>query len=188
MTALDRFETGRLTLRQWQESDRTPFAALCADPEVMKFFISSVMSREAADGRIDKWSQLIDERGWGFWAIERTSDGQFIGFAGLQVPDEKHPFMPCVEIGWRLSRASWGCGYATEAARRVLHIAFATLGLREVIATTAVGNIRSSAVMERIGMTGPETVFRFPDVPNENPLGEHVLYKIARSQWVRSDA
>jgi RimJ/RimL family protein N-acetyltransferase len=183
------FESERLVLRQWSETDRAPFASLCADPEVMKFFVSSVIDRTTADLRIDKWSKLIEENGWGFWAIEVKKERKFIGFAGLQRPTDEHPFAPCVEVGWRLSRSHWGHGYATEAAKRVLGIAFEVLELPEVIATTAAANLRSSAVMERIGMRGPETVFRFLDVPKENPLGDHVLYRLSRGQWQgRNDA
>lgn len=181
--------TSRLTLRQWKDADRAPFARLCADPEVMKFFVSSVLDRETACERINKWSTLISQRGWGFWAVELTESRQFLGFAGLQALDDNHPFGPCVEIGWRLAREHWGRGYATEAAMQVLHFAFDTLALPEVIATTAVGNLRSSAVMERIGMRGPEAVFRFLDVPRENPLGDHVLYRTTVAEWrARGDA
>ena len=95
------FDTARLTLRQWKEADRKPFATLCADPEVMKFFISSVLDRATSDARIAKWAKRIEEDGWGFWAIELKADSTFIGFAGLQVPAADHPYVPCVEIGWR---------------------------------------------------------------------------------------
>lgn len=189
MHATTEFRTERLTLRQWKESDRAPFAAICTDREVMEFLVSSVLDRQTADLRIDKWSQLIEKHGWGFWAVELTQDRGFLGFAGLQVPDDQHPYMPCVEIGWRFARARWGNGYATEAAKEVLRIAFEILRLSEVIATTAAHNLRSSAVMQRIGMHGPEALFRFLDVPRENPLGDHVLYRITREQWsVHSDA
>jgi RimJ/RimL family protein N-acetyltransferase len=154
---------------------------------VMEFFISSVLDRATADLRVDKWSSLIQENGWGFWALELKREAAFIGFAGLQVPTEDHPYMPCVEIGWRLAHAYWGHGYATEAAKGVLRVAFDVLSIPEIIATTAVGNRRSSAVMERLGMRGPEAVFRFSDVPETNPLGQHVLYRITREQWRRAN-
>lgn len=176
-------QTDRLTLRQWQDSDRKPFADLCADPEVMKFFLSSVLDPKIANERINKWSKLIAARGWGFWAVELTENRKFLGFAGLQAPDDTHPFSPCVEIGWRLAREYWGRGYASEAATGVLSFAFDALGLPDVIATTAVGNHRSSAVMKRIGMKGPESLFRFLAVPKENPLGDHVLYRITSEEW-----
>ncbi|MBA4182313.1 MAG: GNAT family N-acetyltransferase [Anaerolinea sp.] len=182
-------QTNRLTLRQWQDSDRAPFASLCADPEVMKFFLSSVLNRERANEKIDKWSGLIAKHGWGFWAVELTESRRFLGFAGLQALEDSHPFGPGVEIGWRLAREYWGRGYASEAATRVLAFAFEILELPEVIATTAVGNLRSSAVMERIGMRGPDTVFRFLDVPKEKPLGDCVLYRVSREEWgARGDA
>ncbi len=177
------FETDRLALRQWRQTDLDPFAALCADPRVMKFFISSVHDRETADLRVEKWSKRLQQNGWGFWAVELKQETTFIGFAGLQVPADDHPYMPCVEIGWRLAYAHWGKGYATEAANGVLNIAFEVLAVPEIIATTAVGNVRSSAVMQRLGMTGPAAVFRFPEVPEANPLSQHVLYRITREQW-----
>ena len=124
MRPSDKFQTERLTLRQWKESDREPFAELCADPEVMQFFVSSVLDRQTADARVEKWHGLIEKQGWGFWALELTQDGRFLGFAGLQDPGESHPYAPCIEIGWRLARPHWGCGYATEAAKQILRIAF----------------------------------------------------------------
>lgn len=176
------FETARLRLRQWRVSDREPFAAICADPEVMEF-LSGRRDRETALAAIDKWSALIAERGWGLWALELKEAREFIGFAGLQIPAEGHPFLPCVEIGWRLARKHWRNGYATEAAREALRIGFETLDLPEMIATTAAGNARSRAVMERLGMKGPEAVFQHPGVPSDSPLRTHLLFRISKEQW-----
>ena len=181
------YQTERLFLRQWKAADREPFGLICADPEVMRFFISSVLDRATSDARIEKWAKLIEKDGWGFWALELKANGAFIGFAGLQIPAENHPYMPCVEIGWRLARAYWGHGYATEAAMGVLNVAFGKLHMQEIIATTALGNNRSSAVMRRVGMLGPEATFCFPDVPATNPLRHHVLYRVSREQWSRQN-
>ena len=172
-------ETERLLLRQWHESDREPWAALCADPEVMEY-LSSPRDRQTSDSAIDCWKERIEKHGWSFWALETKATGSFIGMAGLQVPADPHPYLPCTEIGWRLARAYWGQGYASEAAKRILRFAFEDLGLPEVIATTAKNNRRSSAVMERIGMSGPEATFIHPGVPVESPLREHILYRISR--------
>ncbi len=182
MARVIEFETERLRLRQWRDADRGPFAALCADPRVMEF-LTSDRDRAAADAAIDKWQSRIAQIGWGFWAVELKRINAFIGFAGMQVPAEPHPFLPCVEIGWRLAAAHWGSGYATEAGKDVLRIAFEVLSLQEVVASTAIGNRRSSAVMERLGMCGPDAIFEHPGVPADNSLRRHVLYRLTRKQW-----
>ena len=170
-------DTDHLLLRQWREADREPWAALCSDPEVMQF-LSSNRDRATSDAAIDRWRSRIEEQGWSFWAVELKSTSEFIGMAGLQVPAAPHPCLPCTEIGWRLARAYWGQGYASEAARRVLSFAFTNLKLQDVVASTAVGNQRSSAVMQRIGMSGPEETFVHPGVPESRHLRRHVLYRI----------
>jgi RimJ/RimL family protein N-acetyltransferase len=100
-------ETERLWLRQWRAQDREPFAAMCADAEVMQF-LSSARDAATTFAAIDKWRSLIDERGWGFWAIEIKHTAEFAGFVGLQIPAPGHPYLPCIEIGWRLARRQWG--------------------------------------------------------------------------------
>src|SRR5262245_57781598 len=101
--------------------------------------------------------------------------------AGLQVPAQPHPYLPCTEIGWRLARPHWGRGYASEAATRVLSFGFTDLKLREIIATTSVANTRSSSLMRRIGMSGPEAMFIHPGVPEGSHLRQHVLYRISKA-------
>jgi len=106
-------------------------------------------------------------------ALGRRSDGEFIGFVGLNEPR----FRPGVEIGWRLTRSAWGNGYATEAARAVLAFAFDELRLDEVISFTSTTNVASQRVMERIGMThDPADDFDHPNVTDER-LRRHVLYR-----------
>jgi len=179
----------RLLLRQWRDTDREPWAALCADPEVMQY-LSSARDRTTSDMAIDRWRARIDDQGWSFWAVELRNTSEFIGMAGLQVPAEPHPFLPCTEIGWRLARGYWGQGYAAEAATRVLSFAFNELRLHEIVASTAVENRRSSAVMRRIGMSGPAATFIHPGVPEGSHLRQHVLYRISNASHIaqRGDA
>jgi RimJ/RimL family protein N-acetyltransferase len=92
------------------------------------------------------------------------------------------PFSPCVEIGWRLSFAHWGNGYASEAARGALDMGFQQLGLSEIVSFATVGNLRSRGVMERIGMTYSGE-FEHPSLPESSPLRPHVLYRLQREQW-----
>ncbi len=176
------FETEHLRLRQWQASDRAPFAALNGDPVAMAFF-PATLTRAQSDALADRIEGLIAERGWGFWAVEVKATGAFAGFTGLHVPKPDLPFMPCVEIGWRLLPEFWGRGFATEAAREALRVGFETLGLAEIVSFTAVSNTRSWAVMERLGMTRDEATFEHPTVPEGHVLREHYLYRLGRDGW-----
>jgi RimJ/RimL family protein N-acetyltransferase len=175
--AIHEFETARLRLRQWHESDREPFAALNADPLVMRYFPSQ-LSRAESDRLIDLIQADLTERGWGLWAVEVQATAQFIGFVGLSVPRRALPFMPCVEIGWRLAQSAWGHGYATEAAKQVLAVGFVQLGLAEIVSFTSLLNQPSRAVMERIGMQNANEDFDHPALPEGHPLRRHCLYRL----------
>ena len=182
MTQPIEFETQRLRLRQWLPKDRELFAALNAHPRVMAFF-PTALDRAASDAMADRLQALITERGWGFWAAEIKETGQFIGFVGLHIPMAELPFSPCVEIGWRLAFQYWGMGLATEAAMAALSVGFEKLDLPEIISFTSVRNLRSRAVMQRLGMFETPETFEHPLVPVGNPLRPHYLYRLSREQW-----
>jgi RimJ/RimL family protein N-acetyltransferase len=170
--------TERLVRRQWRPADREPFAALNADPEVMRHF-PATLNRAESDALVDRLAAAIDREGYGLWALEVIGTGEFIGFTGIQVPSFDAPFMPATEIGWRLARSAWGHGYATEAARAAVRFAFDERGLAELLSFTAVSNLRSQAVMRRIGMThDPAADFDHPRIPPGHPLRRHVLYRL----------
>lgn len=171
-------DTERLVLRRWRDSDLEPWAELNADPQVREH-LGELMTREQSDASVAWFQAEFDARGYGWFALEVRATGEFIGFAGLDEVDEEMPFTG-VEIGWRLARASWGHGYATEAARAVLAFGFHTVGLAEILALTTATNLRSQAVMRRIGMTrDPSDDFEDPTVP-EGPLRPNVMYRITR--------
>ncbi|MEW9548866.1 GNAT family N-acetyltransferase [Nonomuraea sp. NPDC050783] len=171
-------ETERLIMRRWREEDREPFAAMNADPEVMEHF-PAPLTREQSDRMVDRIEQQFDEHGYGLWALEVIGTGEFIGFTGLARQTFDAPFLPAVEIGWRLARPAWGHGFAVEAARRAAEYAFDEAGLDELISMTAATNLRSQAVMRRLGMTrDPAEDFDHPSVPEGSPLRRHVLYRL----------
>ena len=182
MSQLIEFETDRLRLRQWLPADREPFAALNADPNVMEFF-AAILDRAASDAIADRCESLIAERGWGFWAAEEKESGQFIGFVGLHTPSPELPFSPCVEIGWRLATRYWNKGFATEAARGALRVGFELLKLKEIVSFTAIRNLRSRAVMEKLGMTEAPDTFEHPHLAEGHALRLHCLYRLSREQW-----
>jgi RimJ/RimL family protein N-acetyltransferase len=176
-------KTERLVLRRWRYSDREPFAAMNADPEVMEHF-PAMLTRDESDAVIDRIEAFFEERRFGFWALEIADTGQFIGFTGLSVPSFEAHFIPAVEIGWRLTRSSWGHGYASEAARRALSFAFDDLELAGVVSFTSHTNLRSQMVMKRIGMINdPAEDFDHPVLDEGHPLRPHVLWRMTAERW-----
>ncbi len=172
--------TPRLLLRPWRDTDLAPFAALNADPEVRRWF-AGTLTREESDAQAAQLQEHITTHGFGFWAVEAPGTAPFIGFVGLKHVAFAAPFAPAVEIGWRLARAHWGQGYATEAARAALAHAFGPLDLKEVVSFAVPGNQASRRVMERIGMThDPGGGFDYPGLPEGHPFRHHVLYRAWR--------
>ena len=181
--AIPTVETERLLLRGWREADRAPFAALNADPEVMRY-LTKRLTGEESDAFVDRIIARWAERGHGLWAVERRADGVFLGFTGLAWHDFAAPFTPAVEIGWRFRREAWGHGYATEAAAAALAWGFEVLGLDEILSWTTVDNVASRRVMERIGLThDPADDFEHPQFAAGHPIRPHVLYRLSRVAW-----
>jgi RimJ/RimL family protein N-acetyltransferase len=162
-------------LRQWRDDDREPYAAINADPEVMRY-LGPLRSRVESDGFIDWASGLIAERGWGLWAVEVRGGPPFIGVVGLN--ETSHP-TNAVEVSWKLAREHWEHGYATEAAREALRFGFEQPGLDEIVSMTVPANTRSRRVMQRLGMThDSDDDFDRPDMPPE--FTRHVLYRLRK--------
>jgi len=170
--------TARLLLRDWRDADRDPFAAINADPRVTEFL--PPQDRAESDAAIDRQMALSAAGEPCFWAAEQTSDGALIGFIGVK-PITFAAAFSGYEVGWRLGRSFWGQGFASEGARAALDHAFVGLGLREVFAITVPANLRSQAVMQRIGMERVEGGdFDHPALAEGDPLRRHVHYRIGR--------
>lgn len=175
--------TERLWLRQWRDDDWAPFAALNADPEVMRHFPSTLDEHES-NAFAYRNAALLEVHGYGLWAVEQAASGEFLGMVGLNQPLWDARFNPCTEVGWRFARSAWGHGYATEAARAALAVAFGPLGLDEVVSFTTVANTRSRAVMERLGMARDAAEdFDHPRLDADSPVRRHVLYRLRRPDW-----
>ena len=175
--------TARLRLRGWRTEDLRGFAALNADPEVMRHF-PSVMSRAQSDAMARRIQAHFALHGFGQWVLERREQPGLIGSLGLQHVGFEAAFTPAVEIGWRLQRAHWRQGYALEAAEAVLAHAFDVLQLHEVLAFTVPANLPSQALMQRLGMQHQvEQDFQHPLLPDGHPLRRHVLYRLSQASW-----
>ncbi len=177
-----RIETERLVLRSWQPEDLVPFAAICADPQVMAT-LGPVLDRVQTAALIDRVTALETAHGHTFWALERREDAVLIGWCGV-IRGTDGPVSGKAEIGWRLARETWGHGYATEAARGALGWLFANLADDAAWAITHTGNTRSRAVMARLGMRyQPEVDFDHPKLAADSPLRPHVTYALSRDAW-----
>jgi len=175
-----RFETQRLVMRRWTDDDLAPFAAMNADPQVMRYF-PAPLDRAGSDALVARIEAQFDQLGYGLWALELRETGEFIGFTGLLLQTFPAHFTPAVEVGWRLAQAAWGRGLATEAARQALEVGFGAGQLDEIVSMTAWSNGPSRRVMRRLGMThDPADDFDHPRVPERHPLRPHVLYRIGR--------
>lgn len=176
-------ETRRLILRPWQEEDLQPFAQLNADPHVMEYF-PSIKSFEES---VEEYKTILEHfkrHGYGWWAVSEKNKTKFIGFIGLRYLEFAASFTPNVEIAWRLAYEHWGKGYATEGAHTALEFGFEVLKLTEIISFTSIPNIRSQAVMKRIGMHhDPQNDFDHPKLPKEHKLSRHVFYRLKSNEW-----
>ena len=180
--------TRRLLLRRWRNEDRTPFAALNAEPAVMEHF-PATLRHDESDALVDRIEAGFEQRGWGLWAVEAPGSAPFVGFVGLNPATFDAPFTPAVEIGWRLAREHWGKGYATEGALAALAFGFDTLSLDEIVSFTTNANMRSRRVMERLDMQHDAADdFENPNVPVGDACRPHVLYRLARHAWQRNPA
>ena len=173
-------ETSRLILREWRDSDVSPFAKLNADPRVMQHF-PSMLSYEESSQLVTRIKTHFDVHGFGLWAVEVKDQRQFAGFIGLSVPQFTAHFTPCVEIGWRLDTPFWNQGYASEGAQAALEFGFSQCNFNEIFSFTVPANIASRRVMEKIGMSYQEQ-FDHPALTEGDPLRNHVLYRITKME------
>jgi RimJ/RimL family protein N-acetyltransferase len=177
----DEIRTERLIMRRWRDGDREPFAELNADAETMQFF-PATMDRAASDAFVARIEARFDLQGYGLWALELARTGEFIGYTGLNPMPEGVPGAGGMEVGWRLRKQHWHHGYATEAGRAAVRVAFDGAGLPEIWSITAILNEPSQAVMRRLGLVR-RGFFEHPSVPAGSPVRPHVAYHLGRQDW-----
>lgn len=170
-------------MRRWRSSDLEPFAAMNADQEVMRYF-PAPLDRTTSDAFVARIESRFDDLGYGLWALEVSATGAFIGFTGLNPMPDGVPGAGGTEVGWRLARAAWGQGYATEAGRAALDVAFDDVGLSEVWSLTATVNAPSIAVMRRLGLSYVRAASH-PALDPTSWLSEHVFYRISAAEFAR---
>lgn len=172
--------TRRTLLRQWKDSDVEPWVEMNADPQVRRHF-PRLATEDEARGECGRMRAAIAQRGWGMWVLEVPGVLPFAGTVGLHVTTLALPFVPAVELGWRLPVQAWGQGLASEAAAGAARFGFERLGLAELVAYTASTNEPSRRVMQRIGMRHDEAGdFDHPGIATGHRLARHVLYRLPR--------
>jgi RimJ/RimL family protein N-acetyltransferase len=182
-TTLQPIQTERLILRGWRESDLAPFAAMNANPEVMRHF-PACLDRAGSDALVERQQEGLRQDARGLLAVQTRGDGVLIGFIGIMRVNFGGPLDGLPEIGWRLARPAWGQGYASEGASASLAHAFATLGDAEVVAVAPQRNTGSLAVMRKIGMQrDPVGDFEHPRLTDSPHLQPCQLYRMTRARW-----
>jgi len=178
------YETKRLILRNWRDSDTEPFIKLNQDKEVRRYF-PNILSSEETIASINKIKNNFATRGFSWYAAELKENHKFIGFIGLEVPGFEAHFTPCIEIGWRLAHEYWGQGLATEGAKKCLEIGFNEYNFNEIVAFTAKINKPSERVMQKLGMVhDAQDDFYHPKMQKEHLLSLHVLYRLSKSNFL----
>lgn len=136
-------------------------------------------NRSAAQVQVWLDRELAQLDRYGYCRNLATYNGEPIGLVGLTRYDFDRGLVPGIEIAWQLAHAYWGRGFATEAAQRVLHGAFTSHAISELVAVTSIGNARSRRVMDRLGMSqSVSETFEHPQLPPGHPLRTHVVYRL----------
>lgn len=173
------FKSERLGFRNWIASDKSKMATINSDPKVMEYF-PSIPNFKQTEGFIKRMQNQFSDNGFCYFAVDKLANNEFIGFIGISEQTFESAFTPCVDIGWRLSQAEWGKGYATEGARRCLDFAFNTIGLKKITAICPVINDKSERVMEKLEMS-KKLNFNHPLLKDYKHLEKCVLYEIKRT-------
>jgi len=174
-------ETERLIIRPWRDGDREDYIATC-NSEAVTVHLGGPASGAEIDAAIGRIRKAQDDNGFCYWAVERRSDGAFLGYCGLKLTDlADSPVEGEIEIGWRFREDAWGHGYAWEAATAVLEWAWQNTSARRIVSFTVPANRGSWSLMERLGMTRrPDLDFAHPAFAPDHPLSKHISYVMER--------
>ncbi len=174
------FKSSRLGFRNWLKEDEQKMIAISSDKDAMKYFPAPLTSNQTI-AFIEKMKTEFKNYGFCYFAVDLLIDGTFIGFIGLLNQDYEAPFTPCVDIGWRLDKAHWHQGYATEGANACLTYAFHELQLKEIVAIAPIVNTDSINVMKKIGMQ-EALHFKHPKLMDFPALENCVCFSITATQ------
>ena len=173
------FTSDRLGFRNWREDDVQEMMAINSDAEVMAYF-PSMQNEQQTIAFIKRMQNQFHEKGYCYYVVDRLDSNAFIGFIGLSWQTYQADFTPCVDIGWRLKKAEWNQGFATEGASRCLVYAFNDLNIETVYAVAPKENLKSEHIMQAIGMEKLRE-FDHPLLEMDSRLKRCVLYSASKS-------
>ncbi len=176
------FKTERLGIRNWRENDLYEFAKMGQDEEVMKYF-PSLLSEQQTLSLMERMEKQFDDRAYAYLAVEILDNQEFIGMIGMsnqkydiKLDHTDEGLSEFVDIGWRLKRAAWGKGYATEGARAWMKYGFEKINLETIYSVAPVINIASQNVMKKIGFDKIGE-FNHPKIELSHPTRKCALFK-----------
>jgi RimJ/RimL family protein N-acetyltransferase len=168
--------TERLVLRPFVAADLDELAPIHAEETFWWYPMRAGMTTEETSQFLERVQARYESDGFGIEALVDRASGSMIGWAGLAVPHFLPQILPAVEVGWRLSRAQWGKGLATEAGAAAVDFGFTSGGLTRIISIYEPENVASGRVMERLGFSRYLTT--------TGPRGEEVaVTELTRDQW-----
>jgi RimJ/RimL family protein N-acetyltransferase len=179
-------ETERLVLRPFTEADVDDLYKLNNDPEVMRFLNGGKpVPRESIENETlpGFLAFYANGDGYGFWAAVEKATGAFLGWFEFRPAKDRTPGV--IELGYRLNRAAWGKGYATEGSLALIRKGFTELGAERIRAETMAVNARSRRVMEKAGLTYTRTFHVEWDEPLPGTEHGEVEYFLDRADWER---
>jgi [ribosomal protein S5]-alanine N-acetyltransferase len=169
------FETPRLFLRQFTESDSNLIYKLNSDPEIIKYVHEALLENEEQAKKVLTDIILPQYKlNLGRWAIHKKDDYEFIGWCGLKYIEETG----IIDLGYRLIKSAWGKGYATEAAQYTIIYGLRDLKVKTITGMAHIENIASVKVLEKIGMKYLED-----DIVDANPVKVYTLSLPASSDF-----
>lgn len=169
------FTSDRLGFRNWKSDDLTVMTQINTDPTVMEFLPIHQDEKKTLDF-IDRMQRQFEKSSFCYFAVERLDTNELIGFIGLMEQNYPADFTPCVDIGWRLAKAQWGNGFASEGAKACLNYAKNSLKIEEIYSIAPKINLRSERVMQKIGLKKVKE-FKHPLLSDYPHLENCVLYK-----------
>ena len=180
-------ETERMVLRRFTLADVDLIVELDSDPLVMRYISGGAPTprEEIVDDFLPAWLSYYERfEGYGFWAAQVKHTGEFLGWFHFRPPPGTE--LDDVELGYRLRRAAWGQGYATEGSRALVDRGFRTGRVRRVFASTMVVNTASRRVMEKAGLRFVRIFHADWPVRIEGDEQGDVEYALTRQEWLAS--
>ena len=182
-------ETQRLVLRRFTEADADNLVSLDADPDVMRFVTGGVpTSRDQVENEFLPAFLGYYQRyeGFGFWAAAEKATGEFVGWFHFRPGPDAVPGE--VDLGYRLRKAAWGKGYATEGSRALIAKGFTEFGVQRVVAQAMAVNTASRRVMEKAGLKLVRAFHQRWPYPMEGDQFGDVEYALDKADWQHGKA